>query len=176
MARAVRGDAEAFGDLYERYLDDIYRYIYCRVNDACETEDLTEAVFLRAWEALDRYDAGALHLRALLYRIAHNLVVDRHRARKDEAAIDGAAEPSAPAHEEPEARLLARERTAQLAAALERLDPAQRQVVSLRFVAGMSHAETARIVGKSDGAVRVLQHRALAALRAMLGKGSSDGS
>ncbi len=172
VARAVRGDAEAFGDLYERYLDAIYRYVAARVGNTAEAEDLTETVFLKVWEALPRYDARGLQFRALVYRVAHNLLVDFYRTHHREEPFESVAGGT---HDgEPESGTIAGERAACLSAALAQLDPAQQQVVSLRFIAGMSHAETAQVIGKSGGAVRVLQHRALAALRLLLKKGSGD--
>jgi RNA polymerase sigma-70 factor (ECF subfamily) len=180
IARAARGEAEAFGALYERHLEPLYRYVYVRVGDVAEAEDLTEMVFLKAWEALGRYRADELRFRALLYRIAHNLIIDRHRTRRQEDSLDGAEGHGAEPRETEAgviAKELANERTAALAAALARLEPLQQQVLALRFVSGLSHAETARVLGKSDGAVRVLQHRALASLRGLLGQvgqGSGD--
>jgi len=81
IVRAVQGDADAFGDLYERYLDQIYRYVYYRVANSLEAEDLTETVFLKAWESLPgmRTNVKSMNFQAWLYRIAHNLVVDRYR-------------------------------------------------------------------------------------------------
>ena len=79
VARAIRGDAEAFGDLYAEYLDAIYRYVLLRVGDEASAEDLTEEVFVRAWEALPRYKAHKYPFSSWLYRIAHNLVVDAYR-------------------------------------------------------------------------------------------------
>jgi RNA polymerase sigma-70 factor (ECF subfamily) len=173
VTRAARGEAEAFGDLYERHVDAIYRYVYFRVDNAAEAEDLTATVFLKAWEALGRYRDNDMRFRALLYRIAHNLIIDRHRTRKSEEPLESADGHSADLRET-EAGIIARERLQRLSAALARLEPAQQQVLTLRFIGGLSHAETAQVVGKSDGAVRVLQHRALAALRGWLGQRDDD--
>lgn len=167
IARAIAGDRAAFGDLYEHYLADIYRYVFYRVGDQHEAEDLTEAVFVKAWEALERYRPTEAPFAAWLYRIAHNLVVDRHRTKKSEdPLVEQWPDPAPDAS--PEAQADRREAASRVAEALAQLDPAQQEVLTLRFVNDLSHAETARIMGRSEGAVRVLQHRALAALRQWL--------
>ena len=174
VALAVRGDASAFGQLYQTHLDSIYRYIYYRVGNATEAEDLTEQVFLKAWERMSAYDQRGLPFSAWLYRVAHNLVIDYHRTRRpaaslteplSETLVDRGAGPD----EVVERRLAA----AEVAAALRTLSPDQQQIILLRFVQGLSHAEASAIMGKSEGALRVLQHRALAALNeALQGRGS----
>jgi RNA polymerase sigma-70 factor (ECF subfamily) len=164
VARAIGGDSEAFGDLYEHYLDHIYRYVYCRVRNHGEAEDLTENVFLKAWEALPRSRPRASRFRAWLFRIAHNTVVDRYRAHKPVASLDQVGE----IHDEspmPERALESQQAMTRLAAAFARLKPRYRQVVLCRFVGELSHAETAAVLGTSEGNVRVLQHRALQRMR-----------
>jgi len=173
IARAVQGDADAFGDLYERYLTLIYRYVFYRVNDVAEAEDLTEQVFLKAWEALGHYQIRAVPFSAWLYRIAHNVVVDRHRAHKETLPLNGQLVlPDVTSG--PEDRLDWRETIDSLAHALSQLSPIHQQVLTLRFVSGLSHAETARVLERSEEAVRVLQHRALGALRELLDKSVSS--
>src|SRR5512135_1339680 len=88
IARARRGDVQAFGELYEHSLDAIYRYIFYRVGEVAEAEDLTETVFLKAWEALDRYEVRDVPFTAWLYRIAHNVIIDRHRTHKTDVSLD----------------------------------------------------------------------------------------
>jgi RNA polymerase sigma-70 factor (ECF subfamily) len=167
IARAVQGDADAFGDLYERYLARIYRYVFYRVNDAAEAEDLTETVFLKAWEALEDYRLRDVPFGAWLYRIAHNVVVDRHRTHKETLTLEG----HLVLHDtvsSPEDSLDQHETIESVAHALAQLSPVHRQVLILRFISGLSHAETARVLKRSEEAVRVLQHRALYALRELL--------
>jgi RNA polymerase sigma-70 factor, ECF subfamily len=164
VGRAINGDQEAFGDLYEKYLDAIFRYIYYRVNNHHEAEDLTETVFLKAWEALGSYRLSNVPFKAWLYRIAHNLVIDLYRTQKQEAPLDGHTGFSDDG-QSPEEQVVWLERTEQLLAAMAGLDEDHRQVLSLRFINELSHAETAYIMNRSEGAVRVLQHRALNALR-----------
>jgi len=167
VARALRGDREAFGDLYERHLAGLYRYVFYRVGDAHEAEDVTELIFLKAWQALDRYQPGGAPFRAWLYRIAHNTLVDRARTLHPASDLnDDHADPRLEAS--PEYVAAQREQQLTVAEALRQLDPAQQQVLTLRFVSELSHAETAKVMNRTEGAVRVLQHRALTALRRLL--------
>ncbi|MGD2146302.1 MAG: sigma-70 family RNA polymerase sigma factor, partial [Anaerolineae bacterium] len=91
VRRAVRGDAEAFGDLYVLHLDAIYRYIFYRVRDEKRAEDLTETVFIRAWEAIEGYEHRGYPFSSWLYRIAHNTVVDYYRADREEEPLGAVA-------------------------------------------------------------------------------------
>jgi RNA polymerase sigma-70 factor (ECF subfamily) len=167
IARAVEGDRPAYGELYERYLDRIYRYIYYSVNDHDEAEDLTEIVFLKAWEALPRFRRARPGFQAWVYRIAHNAVIDRYRTRKPEVSLeqfvhlrDGSPMPESVVEMDQEIE--------RLAVALGQLKPHWRQVVICRFISGLSHAETAKVTGLTQGHVRVLQYRALKQLRRLL--------
>ncbi len=168
LARAIQGDAEAFGDLYERYLDDIQRYVFYRVGNRFDAEDLTETVFLKAWEALPQSESTIDNLRAWLYRIAHNLVVDYYRLSKE--ITDLSDKPLRDAHPSPEHAIQDRDVQQQLADMIQSLDTNLQQVIVCRFVGGMSHAETAQIMGIKEGHVRVLQLRALQKLRQIMEK------
>lgn len=169
IVRARRGEANAFGELYERYLAAIYRYIFYRVGEVAEAEDLTETVFLKAWEALDRYEVRDVPFSAWLYRIAHNVVVDRHRTRKAAVPLDSTLSLRDEA-DGPEDRLDALEDVESLIWAMSQLSADYQQVLVLRFISGLSHAETGRVLKRSEEAVRVLQFRALQALRNLLDK------
>jgi RNA polymerase sigma-70 factor (ECF subfamily) len=159
--RAMRKDAAAFGQLYELHLDSIYRYIYYRVGNAAEAEDLTEQVFLKAWEHIGGYDDRGLPFAAWLYRMAHNQVIDYRRTRKvAEPLSDLLVEKTAGPEETAERHM----EMAEVAAALRSLSPDQQQIIILRFVQGCTHAEAAAIMGRSEGALRALQCRALTSL------------
>ncbi|MCL4499073.1 MAG: sigma-70 family RNA polymerase sigma factor [Chloroflexi bacterium] len=163
VERAVRREADAFGQLYECHVDRIYRYVYYRVGSSSEAEDLTEQVFLKAWEAIDRYQHRGTPFAAWLYRLAHNLVVDHYRGKRITAPLEDVGEseePSVDVSLEVEESLEAEE----VRAALSQLNPEHQQLLILRFIEGLSHAEAAEIIGKSEGAARVIQHRALQAL------------
>ncbi len=168
VRRAQQGDAEAFGQVYERYVDDVYRFFYYRTLQAADAEDLTESTFLKAWQNLHRLrPEPGLRLRAWLLRIARNLWIDRHRTAKEEAPLEAAATAAA-ADPDPEAALLTAEAHDDLTRALAHLPPRLRDVVVYRFIHGLSHQETAALLGVREGHVRVLQHRALQRLRRWL--------
>jgi len=169
VRRAIAGDADAFGQLYLDHLDAIYRYIYFRVGDAHEAEDLTEQVFLKAWEALPGYRQRGNPFASWIYRIAHNLVIDHHRQRKPVETMPSDDQPDQTS--EPLASLegvIAAEEVEALSRAIRQLPDEQQQVVILRFIEGLRHAEVARIIGKSEGACRMIEHRALIALYGLL--------
>lgn len=169
VALAVRRDAAAFGRLYQLHLDAIYRYVYYRVGNTAEAEDLTEQVFLKAWEHIGAYDQRGLPFAAWLYRMAHNAVIDYHRTRRPAAPLsDALAETLVDRGDGPDRLVERRLEAGELASALRTLTPDQQQIILLRFVQGLSHAEAAAVMGKSEGALRILQYRALGALNAAL--------
>jgi RNA polymerase sigma-70 factor (ECF subfamily) len=165
--RARRGDADAFGRLYEIHLDRIYRYVYYRVGSSSEAEDLTEHVFLKAWEAIARYESRGLPFAAWLYRMAHNAVIDHYRARRPTTSIDETFDLE-DERQNPVASAEAFFDREELKVAIGRLNPDQQTVILLRFTEGLSHAEVGKILGKSEGAVRVIQHRALGVMARFL--------
>jgi RNA polymerase sigma-70 factor (ECF subfamily) len=167
VARAIDGDADAFGILYQRYLDPIYNYIYYRVTNRLEAEDLTESVFYKAWCALDENPPKEIPFRLWLYRIAHNNVVDYYRAGKEEVGLEAIADVPDPLAG-PEATLAGRERVAAVRSAVQQLKPEHQQVILCRFVVGLCHAETALVLERSEEATRALQYRALMALKDLL--------
>ena len=167
VLRAIKRDAAAFGLLYESHLDRIYRYVFYRVGTTGEAEDMTEIVFLKAWEAIDRYQPRGVPFIAWLYRLAHNLVVDSYRSRRPSIALEDikeTEEPGANVLDQVEQQIDADE----VRTAVRTLSPEHQQMIVLRFVEGLSHAEVAQITGKSEGAMRVVQYRALQALAKML--------
>jgi RNA polymerase sigma-70 factor (ECF subfamily) len=162
---AQRGDQAAFGSLYEQYAPLVYRFLRRRLDGDDEiVQDLTEDVFVKVYEKLDRYVERGLPFTAWLYRIAHNHLVDHLRAlpRMSTTTLDAVAEVPERTATAAFSRVLDRQ---SLEPALARLTPEQRQAVELRFIDGMSVAETAEAMGRSDEAVKKLQARALANLR-----------
>lgn len=175
--RAVEArDQEAFGALYDAYLDRVYRYLYFRTNHRDEAEDLTEQVFLKAWEAIPRFRWQGRPFVAWLYRLAHNLLVDHHRARRPMSSINDEERPidlisSAAATE------LRRSLDADvLARALGELTVDQQQVITLKFIDGLENVDIAEMLGKREGAIRALQLRALLSLRRILERQGETGS
>lgn len=173
VRRAQRRDPEAFGALYEAHFDRIYRYVLLRVRNQADTEDITQQVFLRALESIGSYRWKGTPFATWLFRIAHNLVVDYWKKRSRERTtavapeeIDEAAPDAAAA--DPAALAELRFDLSRLSAACEKLTDGQREIISLRFAGGLSVAEAARVMGKSEGAVKVLQHAALVKLRRIL--------
>jgi RNA polymerase sigma-70 factor (ECF subfamily) len=170
VALAQRGDRSAIAEIYERHHSAIYRYVYYRVGDTSTAEDLTGTVFVRVVEHLDDFVYRGRPLLSWLYTIARNVVVDHHRRTSspsivplDEHLLTGALDVEQAAE-----RALAQR---QLAAALGRLTEDQRRVILLKFIEEMSNEEVADVLGKTVGAVKSLQHRALAALHRVLSGG-----
>ena len=167
IIRAQKGDAEAFGDLYENYLDTIYRYVYYRIQNHQDAEDLTEIVFLKAWQKIPDYVIGKTPFVAWVYRIAHNTVIDHYRTRKETVSLND----QPPINDEKmnlEDHILSKEEKRTLSKAITRLSPLHQHVLVLRFISGLKPTEVAEILDRNVGAVRVLQHRALKALHALL--------
>jgi RNA polymerase sigma-70 factor (ECF subfamily) len=169
IQQATGGDVKAYGILYERHLDAIYRYIYFRIGNEHEAEDLSEEVFIKAWEAMPDFEPGSERsFYTWLYRIAHNLVIDFHRKKRpqswssEQLALEETRLPSVEdaAHH--------RSNSARLAHAIQQLNDVEQQVIILRFVEGLSHKEIAGVIDKSEGASRIIQHRALSNLRTIL--------
>ncbi len=161
--QAQSGDVEAFAQLYDAYIQRIYRYIYFRVSDDMTTEDLTAQVFLKACENLDRYKTDRSPFIAWLYTIARNLVIDYYRTRKKMLNFEEIVHlaDSGPA---PEEEVQGRFELQAMRDALQFLTADQQQVLILRFIAGLRTREIARIMEKREGTVRVLQMRALQTL------------
>jgi RNA polymerase sigma-70 factor (ECF subfamily) len=166
--RASKGETAAFGLLYDRHVDAIYRYVYYRVRDDAEAEDLTSDVFMRALKAMPRYEPRQAFL-AWLYRIARNAVIDRARRGKRQVSYEDALEHPTPDQiVDPDDLLLQGAESSALRAALTKLTPLQQEVVVLRFLEGFSTQEIAKIVGKREGTVRGIQFRAIGALRQLI--------
>ncbi len=165
VALAQQGDQQAFADLYEAYRPLVYRFLRRRLDGADEAvEDLAEDVFVKLYEKLDRYVERGLPFTAWLYRIAHNQLVDYLRSlpRLSSQPLEAVAD-VAESQTSTEYRSVLDRQT--LAPALARLTPEQRQAVELRFLQGLSVAETAATMGRSEEAVKKLQARALVNLR-----------
>ena len=165
----IHGDIQAYGELYERYLDEIYRYVYYRAANHLEAEDLAQVVFIKAWEMILKKQPKKYNFRAFVYRIAHNLMVDRWRTQKQERSLEVENVESIPdPAPTPEQIMLSNEESHNLAEAIRELEPRLQHVFICRFINGLSHAETAQTLGLTEGHVRVLQHRALKKIRVVI--------
>ena len=170
---AQEGDAASFGRLYERYFEKVYSYLAFKLGNPTDAEDVAEQVFLKALESLGGYKWTGVPFQAWLFRIAHNMMVDtlRRRSRRPSEPIDEAMSLSDDRRAvDPEAMLAERLSREGLLRAVDRLTALQKQVISLKFAAGLPNAEVARLMGKSEGAVKALQHAALAALQRHLSR------
>lgn len=173
LAEAIKGDREAFGWLYERYIAQIYNYVYYRTGNAHDAEDLTERVFLRAMRHITRYRDRGLPFSSWLYRIAHNLVANWHRdnSRKQEIPLDDIHIVPLSRSELPETSLLKAEEQDHLLLLIRTLPDDRQELLILKFVERMSNAEIGSIMGRTEGAIKSLYHRTLLALREEVGEG-----
>jgi len=167
VERAQQGDADAFADLYVWYAPAIFRYLLVRVGDSSVAEDLTSDVFLKAQEALRRYNRQGVPFAAWLFRIAHDRMVDHYRTQARHPS-DQLTEQMPDDSLEPEVRAAAQAEASRLARAVACLTDEQKTVVQLHLMDGYSLEDTAQIMQKSIGAIKALQHRALANLAKQL--------
>lgn len=167
VERAQKGDKGAIGELYRAHVDMVYRYIYARVGDVAVAEDLTAQVFLKALEGLPTYEPSGSPFAAWLYRIAHARTVDhwRQQQRRREVVLDESLPAAEPA---PGDRLVLETEWNTALDLLAKLTDDQQDVLILRFIGEMSLSEVADALGKTVGAVKAAQHRALAALARLM--------
>lgn len=165
LDEAQRGNTDAFGELYTCYAPDVFRFLFARLSNRQDAEDLTEEVFLRAWRNLPEYRYQGISFLAFLLKIAHNLLVDRfRRGLQEESELpDDERGGDCPQVDGPE--LLPDHDLQEM---LGLLPDDYRAVLAARFINGMTPDETAVVMHRSAGAVRVLQHRALGALRKLV--------
>ena len=174
VERAQTGDATAFGDLYDRYVDLIYRYIYYRVGTAQIAEDLTSETFLRALRRITTFTWQGRDVGAWFITIARNLIADHYKSGRyrlemttDDISTAGPTLITAG----PEDAVLEAMQNKVLLTAVKQLNPEQQECIVLRFLQGLSVAETAQIMGKNDGAIKALQYRAIRTLGRLLPEG-----
>jgi RNA polymerase sigma-70 factor, ECF subfamily len=167
VQEARDGDAWAFGLLFDHYHLPVYRYIASRVHRPSDAEDLTQLVFVKALEALPRYQSRGIPFGGWLFRLARNTVIDHVRTRHDHLDLDTASG-QAGGDAGPDEVTVARQEMDEVAVALAALTDEQREAIALRFFAGLSAREAAVVMGKQEGTIRGLQFRAIAALRRQL--------
>ncbi|MGI5915576.1 MAG: sigma-70 family RNA polymerase sigma factor [Anaerolineae bacterium] len=166
IIEAAKSDPSVFGEIYERYVDRIYTYIYHRVGNAHDAEDLTSRTFYRALSHLPSYQDKGIPFSAWLYRIAHNLLANWHRdrSRQPVVALDEVVTRS-PASEHPEWMAELQDDTRLLREVIRELDPSRQELLVLKFTEGLSNAEIGKIMGRSEGAIKSLYHRTLLQMR-----------
>lgn len=169
LALASKGNRDAFGRLYEHYMERIFNYVYYRTGNPHDAEDLTARVFQRAMNHIHNYTDRGVPFSAWLYRIAHNLVANWHRdrSRKQEIPLDDL--PILPTKgDHPEHNLVRSQEQEALLKMIRKLPPDRQNLLILKFVENLSNAEIGAIMGRSEGAVKSLYHRTLLALRDQL--------
>jgi RNA polymerase sigma-70 factor (ECF subfamily) len=168
VTEARNGDSWAFGMIFDHYHDSIYRFIASRVQRPSDAEDLTQLVFVKALEALPRYESRGVPFGGWLFRLARNAVIDHVRTRHEHTELDALIE-SANGDAGPDEIAVVRQELDAVGAALAGLTDEQREAIGLRFFAGLSAREAAEAMGKQEGTVRGLQFRAIASMRRQLG-------
>ncbi|OGJ45658.1 hypothetical protein A3J23_01745 [Candidatus Peregrinibacteria bacterium RIFCSPLOWO2_02_FULL_48_14] len=166
VLRAQEGDKDAFARLYDHFFDRIYRYVYFRVAPS-EVDDLVEIVFIKAWINLEKYEKRDVQFSAWVFKIAHNIVIDHRRSHRPLSEITEELEDSS---EKAAPKVLTeKSMTSDLVReAVDHLKEPYRQVVTLKFLIGLSNTEIAEIMNEREGNVRVLQFRALKELKVLL--------
>lgn len=168
IERARAGDQQALAAIYDWYLPRVYRYVLSRTGDVAEAEDLTEDVFLRMLGAIADYKRTNVPFSAWLFRIARNHLISFYRKnglRKDHSVLD---ETVPDTRHDPASIVEAQFMLGEVAEAVQKLPDAQRDVIALRFAVGLSIAETAQVLGKRQGNVKALQHKAVGRLQKIL--------
>jgi len=172
IKQAQEGDSQALSRLYEDNFARVYRYVYVRLGSTAEAEDVAQQVFLKVIDSIRSYRWKGAPFIAWLLRIAHNQVIDYYRKNSKVKTVsieDAEHEPAMEAHAEDPSEIAETQIEIQrMTKALEKLPPAQREVVALRFTAGLSIAESAQVLGKSEGTIKALQFNAVASLRRIL--------
>ncbi len=171
IQRAKQHDQVALTQLYEENFDRIYRYIVLKIGDRTEAEDMTQQVFLNAIQSISSYNWKGMPFSSWLYRIAHNQIVDHFRKKSRRITVPLDDSMPVAADDDPKHAAEQKIEIEEIVAATKGLTRAQQEVISLRFGGELSVAEVARTMGKSEGAVKAMQHSAIVALRKALGKG-----
>jgi len=167
VRRAQQHDEEAFAELYEKYFDKIYRYISLKIGNRFEAEDMTQQVFINALSSISSFKWRGLPFSSWLFRIAHNLVVDYFR-KKTRQPVSTLNESITASEDNPQKVIEQKMNIEQLELASKGLTPAQQEVIALRFAGELPIAQVARVMGRSEGAIKALQHSAIVALRKIL--------
>jgi RNA polymerase sigma-70 factor (ECF subfamily) len=171
LTLASQGDREAFGFLYERYVERIFNYIYYRTGNVHDAEDITARVFYRALHHIHNYRDRGVPFSAWLYRIAHNLVANWHRDRSRKQEISLSEAPTIKYKgDAPEQTLVQTQERENILRMIHQLSPDRQNLLILKFVEHMSNAEIGQILGRSEGAVKSLYHRTLLSLRDEFGE------
>lgn len=167
LVERAKTEPEAFGLLYEQYVDRIYSYVYYRTGNHHDAEDLTARVFLQALKNIRRYVHRGAPFSSWLYRIAHNAVANWHRdeSRRRVISLDQTVAVGPEGEDGPYHHAAANEERTLVLAAVHRLPPERQELIVLKFVQHLPNAEIGELMGRSEGAIKSLYHRTLLALR-----------
>lgn len=171
LERVHRWDEEALAEVYDTYAPPLYRYAYRRTGHAETAEEVVSATFHKFLVALKNGGGPTDNLSAWLYRVAHNLIVDGYRREPEQPPVNLDDAPPLPVGAQQEGELLREEDAARVRSALRMLTPLQQQVITLRFLEGLTQEETAEVIERSIGAVKALQHRGIKTLQRIMGVG-----
>jgi RNA polymerase sigma-70 factor (ECF subfamily) len=172
VARAQAGEREALEELYLIHFDRIYSYLHVTVGNRHDAEDLTTQTFLKMLESIGRFRWQSVPFSAWLFRIAHNLAMDHFRAGRRWQPEEDVPEPHGSEERSAEEQAMHSIGRASMLEMIEGLSPEQQQVLTLKFVFNFSNGEAATILGKTEGAIKSLQHRALVSLQKQIGAGA----
>jgi RNA polymerase sigma-70 factor (ECF subfamily) len=168
ILKAQKGEAECFGLLYDHYVAQIYRFVLIKVSHHQEAEDLTHEVFLKAWQNINNFNQRGFPFSSWLYRIARNRVIDYYRTRKEALSIDEVSEYKLKLAATFDQELDHQASLDLVKTAIKQLNDEQQNIIILRFVEDLSTTEIAQITNKSEGAVRLMQYRAIRNLKNIL--------
>ena len=168
IQRAVKRDRGAFASLYDKYAERVYRHVYYRVPSQKDAEDITQDTFIRAWRAIDKYKGTGATFLAWLIAVARNLIADHYKTNKKSISLEEEKLSSQSNKTNPEVLTEDSINRSEVRNSVLRLKGDKQKVIMMRFIDGFSYKEIARLLNKSEGAIRVIQYRALSDLRRML--------
>ena len=174
IKKAQQGESESFGLLYDQYFSAIYRFVFLKVSNQTDAEDLTQQVFLKAWKNIGSYKSQGFPFSSWLYKIAHNTVIDHYRTQKIHVDLETVVD-QAIANWSNEDRTNEMLNLEIVQVSIKKLESEQQTVLIMKFTNELSNKEIAHTLNKSEGAVRVIQHRALKKLKGLLSNLKSEG-
>ncbi len=168
IKKAQNGEVEAFGQIYDLYITKIYRFVFIKVNRKVDAEDIASQVFLNAWQHINNFQFQGFPFSSWLYKIASNAVIDFYRTQKHHENIDSVDADAISDTPETDKNLDQEFEIEIVKNALKKLEPDQQNLLIMKFIEDLPNKEIAEILGKTEGAVRVIQHRALKQLKKQL--------
>lgn len=168
IRQAQAGNTDAFGILYDHYLAPIYRFVFLKISDKSETEDLVHEIFLSAWKNICNFSPQGFPFSSWLYQIARNKVIDHYRTKKTHLTLETLAEEKFKTTDAIAHQIDTDTELREIKNAMQQLNEDQQNILLLRFVEDLSYQEIAALLNKNEGAIRLIQHRALRNLKKIL--------